>query len=964
MNLKIALFFILLIALSAVPVNAQTTKQLIVHDMGNDVAHPAYIQQHISYLNTLPIDGLAVYLMSPSGANNYTFGVMNSQPISVAQLNSLLAPAVTPLQNSPNLKNNFLMAYTPNQPIRLHDDAAWAIVLSNVANLAAVAHQHGFKGIFLDNENYHGVFDWKPGGSGCDANSYSLQQCMTKMRERGVQVIQAIQSRFPTCEILVFHSIYTSDRAFFDRHPQYANVNAENELLGPFIAGLAQGNTGLANVINGGEAPPTTSYTEVDNLYKWAKFFIADDSYATAACMDYVNISCGMGPNGFIPAALKGVWSTRVTGSVEVRANDWVDGSGNVNPVLSQVITNALTRADKYAWLYMDVGALPHASLINDPAVDAFHAVTKAFKDAIAAGRAAAAPSVESWVFCANEGGTCSFPGSKDVRYGAGNNWSTRLNQTSPVACNNFVFGDPVPNTAKACYTKAAASVPVAISNIKASSTSESATVTWSTDVGADSQVEYGTTTAYGASSGVVTGLRTTHAATISGLSPATFYHFRVRSTSGAGVTGISGDFTFTTAATSTQAIVGTVFLSDLQPTTAVNGWGPMERDMSNGEQAPGDGQQIRLNGVAYTKGLGVHAPSDVRYAVGVGCSSFHGSVGLDDRVRPYGSVVFQVFGDGLKIFDSGLLKGSSATRNVDIPISGYRELRLVVTDAGDGRNFDHADWGNARMSCSGSAPPVVSATSPAAGATGVSSQISVTATFSTGMQAASISAGAFSLVKTGSTATIAATVTYDATRRTATLSPQGGLEAASTYIVTIKGGVNGVKNTDGVPLAADVVWSFSSEQLPKAPSGTSDLSDLAPTAQNNGWGPVEIDRSNGELAGGDGKAITLNGVTFNKGLGVHATSELRYSLGGNCSSFTAQIGVDDEVGSNGSVVFQVWADGIKLFDSGRLTGASETRAVSVSLAGKSELRLIVTNAGDGDAFDHADWARPILTCK
>jgi hypothetical protein len=28
-------------------------------------------------------------------------------------------------------------------------------------------------------------------------------------------------------------------------------------------------------------------------------------------------------------------------------------------------------------------------------------------------------------------------------------------------------------------------------------------------------------------------------------------------------------------------------------------------------------------------------------------------------------------------------------------------------------------------------------------------------------------------------------------------------------------------------------------------------------------------------------------------------------------------VGVDDEVGVNGSVVFQVWADGAKIFDSG-----------------------------------------------
>ena len=38
-----------------------------------------------------------------------------------------------------------------------------------------------------------------------------------------------------------------------------------------------------------------------------------------------------------------------------------------------------------------------------------------------------------------------------------------------------------------------------------------------------------------------------------------------------------------------------------------------------------------------------------------------------------------------------------------------------------------------------------------------------------------------------------------------------------------------------------------------------------------NGWGPVERDLSNGEKAQGKhGDTITLNGVTFAKGLGGH----------------------------------------------------------------------------------------------
>lgn len=138
-------------------------------------------------------------------------------------------------------------------------------------------------------------------------------------------------------------------------------------------------------------------------------------------------------------------------------------------------------------------------------------------------------------------------------------------------------------------------------------------------------------------------------------------------------------------------------------------------------------------------------------------------------------------------------------------------------------------------------------------------------------------------------------------------------------------------------------------------------LSDQAWTSVTNGWGPAEKDMSNGELAAGDGRPLTIGGVRYAKGLGVHAASDVRYALS-SCSTFTAQVGVDDEVAA-GSVIFQVWTDGVKAYESGVLTGAMGAAPVSVDLAGKSELRLVVTNSGDGDAYDHADWADAKVVC-
>jgi hypothetical protein len=145
------------------------------------------------------------------------------------------------------------------------------------------------------------------------------------------------------------------------------------------------------------------------------------------------------------------------------------------------------------------------------------------------------------------------------------------------------------------------------------------------------------------------------------------------------------------------------------------------------------------------------------------------------------------------------------------------------------------------------------------------------------------------------------------------------------------------------------------------SPVVTTYLSDLTWTAMTNGWGSVEKDKSNGEQATGDGRTITLNAVTYNKGLGTHAGSSITYALNGNYTTFLSDIGVDDEVGNAGSVVFQVYLDNVLSYTSSTLTGSSATQQVNLNVTGKQTLRLVVTDAGNGATSDHADWANARL---
>jgi len=110
-------------------------------------------------------------------------------------------------------------------------------------------------------------------------------------------------------------------------------------------------------------------------------------------------------------------------------------------------------------------------------------------------------------------------------------------------------------------------------------------------------------------------------------------------------------------------------------------------------------------------------------------------------------------------------------------------------------------------------APPTVTAQTPAPNATGVATNTNVTATFSTAMNAATITTATFSLRAAGAAANVPATVTLDATGTIATLTPTTPLAAGTVFTATVAGTVTNAAST---ALGANVVWSFTT--APAAP--------------------------------------------------------------------------------------------------------------------------------------------------
>jgi alpha-galactosidase len=110
-------------------------------------------------------------------------------------------------------------------------------------------------------------------------------------------------------------------------------------------------------------------------------------------------------------------------------------------------------------------------------------------------------------------------------------------------------------------------------------------------------------------------------------------------------------------------------------------------------------GVPLSIGGRQFTTGLGAHAEFLMWIDLKGGVERFEAWVGVDDNAgKGKGSVIFKVLGDGKKLYQSRVMRCGDPAKRVDVPLKGVMHLLLMVSDAGDGINFDHADWAEAQF--------------------------------------------------------------------------------------------------------------------------------------------------------------------------------------------------------------------------------------------------------------------------
>jgi alpha-galactosidase len=147
------------------------------------------------------------------------------------------------------------------------------------------------------------------------------------------------------------------------------------------------------------------------------------------------------------------------------------------------------------------------------------------------------------------------------------------------------------------------------------------------------------------------------------------------------------------------------------------------------------------------------------------------------------------------------------------------------------------------------------------------------------------------------------------------------GLSAASCCLIT-------------VAQASETVW----------------LDSLDLKTMSQGYGTPRVNQSV------TGQPLSVGGRRFERGVGTHAASFYRLTLNGGTERFIASVAVDAAACGQATIEFQVVADGKPVFSSGVMKPGEAAKPVDVDLQGVQTLLLVVTDAGDGIACDHADW--------
>nr|WP_321027062.1 NPCBM/NEW2 domain-containing protein [Clostridium neonatale] len=356
-------------------------------------------------------------------------------------------------------------------------------------------------------------------------------------------------------------------------------------------------------------------------------------------------------------------------------------------------------------------------------------------------------------------------------------------------------------------------------------------------------------------------------------------------------------------------------YLSDEEWTSVKTEWGTPRRNSSIKGRVNGELKE-------FEKGFGIHANGTITYDLSdKDYDNFEALLGVDLGIEAQNnsSIKFEIIGDDKVLATTDVLKHADNMVYINVPVKGVKELVIKVTDAGNRNTSDHSVIANPKLTTNNAKPKL---TIPKSVSTKVGEVIDLNEKYSAiDAEDGDITdkvqvTGKVNFNKTGKYP-----ITY-------TVIDNDGNEVVKTRTIA-------VVNMNDYKYLTDYDWTSTkySYATPKK-----DIS--------NGNNTLRLTNENGKE------------VSFERGIGAHSNSTITYDLTGkDYAYFSSYVGVDREMfGTVGSVTFEVYVDGEKKFDSELMKSKDPMKYLEVDINGAKELKLVVTDGGNGIGSDHATW--------
>jgi hypothetical protein len=307
---------------------AATTELVILQGGPNLSARTQNLLNNLDHIAASPVSGIVLDIPA-----TYSATLAGERLDYNTVFNTWMQPLVGTL---PKLSNSYMR-------INVRDagdpfSSSWSGVLENWSIVARAAKAAGMRGIYFDNEAYQEpltfLFPGNVANPGLGLAAYQEQY-----RQRGADVMNAVQSVWANAQIVNLHGPYVSEGAT-PQAVRLDQVGADpNDMRGYFFAGMLAAKGAAAKVTDGGELYQYRTQADFDRSVDWRRFALPQVPGSTV-----------------VPGSLRGTWADKITLSFGLFDQQWrPNGEYPMNPaLLEEALFQAFMHADTPVWLYAE----------------------------------------------------------------------------------------------------------------------------------------------------------------------------------------------------------------------------------------------------------------------------------------------------------------------------------------------------------------------------------------------------------------------------------------------------------------------------------------------------------------------------------------------------------------------------------------------------------------------------------